>query len=211
LTVPLPVPLRSELIVMKLALLVAVQLHPLVVITLTLPVPPLASKDWLAGAILNEQAVIIKLNALELPPPGAGLKTVTLAVPAVAMSAAVIAAVNCVLLIKVAIRSVPFHLTIEPLTKFDPLTVSVKAGPPAVVEGGAKLTKAGTGLTTVTLAVALIPPKDAAVAVICTGPPTETPITPKLAEVAFAGIVTVAGTETTEVLALESVTVVAAL
>ena len=38
--------------------------------------------------------LIVKVWALEVPPPGAGLTTVTWAVPAVAMSAAVIAAVN---------------------------------------------------------------------------------------------------------------------
>jgi len=43
-------------------------------------------------------AWIVKLSPAEVPPPGPALKTVTLAVPAVAMSAAVIAAVNCVAL-----------------------------------------------------------------------------------------------------------------
>ena len=38
--------------------------------------------------------MIVKVRALEVPPPGVGLNTVTEAVPAVAISAAVIAAVN---------------------------------------------------------------------------------------------------------------------
>jgi len=41
---------------------------------------------------------MLKVTALEDPPPGAGLKTVTATVPPVAMSAAVIEAVSCVLL-----------------------------------------------------------------------------------------------------------------
>ncbi len=41
---------------------------------------------------------IVKVKAPEVPPPGAGLKTVTLAVPVVPMSDAVIAAVSCVAL-----------------------------------------------------------------------------------------------------------------
>ncbi len=41
-------------------------------------------------------ALIVKVWALEVPPPGAGVNTVTEAVPAAAMSAAVIAAVSCV-------------------------------------------------------------------------------------------------------------------
>ncbi len=40
----------------------------------------------------------MKVWALDVPPPGVPLKTVTLAVPAVAMSAAVMEAVSCVLL-----------------------------------------------------------------------------------------------------------------
>jgi hypothetical protein len=43
-------------------------------------------------------AVIVKFTPLDVPPPGAGLNTVTLAVPAVAMSAARIVAVNWVAL-----------------------------------------------------------------------------------------------------------------
>ena len=41
-------------------------------------------------------ALIGNAAAVEVPPPGAGLNTVTWAVPAVAISAEVIAAVNCV-------------------------------------------------------------------------------------------------------------------
>ena len=41
-------------------------------------------------------AVMVKVNPPEVPPPGVGLKTVTVAVPAVAISVAGIAAVSCV-------------------------------------------------------------------------------------------------------------------
>ena len=44
-------------------------------------------------------------TAFDVPPPGAGLNTVTFAVPAVAMSATVIWAVSCVLLTYVVVRS----------------------------------------------------------------------------------------------------------
>jgi hypothetical protein len=54
-------------------------------------------------------AMIVKESALDVPPPGVGLTTVTLAVPAEAMSAAVVAAVNCVLLTNVVVRLDPFH------------------------------------------------------------------------------------------------------
>ena len=41
-------------------------------------------------------ALMVKVSAPEVPPPGVGLKTVTLADPAVAISAAVMAAVSWV-------------------------------------------------------------------------------------------------------------------
>jgi hypothetical protein len=43
-------------------------------------------------------ALIVNVPVTVVPPPGAGLVTVTDAVPAVAMSAAVIAAVTCIAL-----------------------------------------------------------------------------------------------------------------
>ena len=70
----------------------------------------------------------------------------TAAVPAFAMSAAVTAAVSRVLLTKVVVRAVPFHLTVELPIKFVPLSVSVNAVPPAVAELGEMPDKAGTGL-----------------------------------------------------------------
>src|SRR2546422_223578 len=89
---------------------------------------------------------MVKVSVLDVPPPGAGVKIVTLATPAVAMSAVVIAAVSCVLLMKVVIRLVPFHCTVDPLMKLEPLTVSVNDVPPAVAELGLKLLSVGTGL-----------------------------------------------------------------
>ena len=91
----------------------------------------------------------VKVWAFEVPPPGAALNTVTEAVPATARSAAVIAAVNLVEETKVVLRLVPFQFTLEPATKPEPLTVSVKAAPPAVPVVGLTLVVAGAGLLTV--------------------------------------------------------------
>jgi hypothetical protein len=55
-TEPLAVPLAPEVMESHPALLVAVHAHPLVVVTATVPVPPLAATDWLVGAIVNVQA-----------------------------------------------------------------------------------------------------------------------------------------------------------
>ena len=49
----------------------------------------------------------------DVPPPGAGLVTVTLNVPAAAMSAAVIAAVTCVALTNVVVFAVPLKFTTD--------------------------------------------------------------------------------------------------
>jgi hypothetical protein len=91
-------------------------------------------------------ALIVKVWAFEVPPPGVGLNTVTVAVPADAMSAAVIAAVSWVAETYVVVRFEPFHWTTEPLMKLLPFTVSVKAGPPAVAEAGLRPVVVGTGL-----------------------------------------------------------------
>ena len=56
--------------------------------------------------------------------------------PRRAMSAAVIAAVNCVALTYVVVRLDPFQFTTEPLMNPVPATVSVKAAVPAVALAG---------------------------------------------------------------------------
>ena len=76
-------------------------------------------------------SMMLKVTAPEVPPPGGGVKTVTLAEPTAAMSAALIVALSCVGLTKVVVRLTPFHCTTEAGTKFVPLTMSAKLGPPA--------------------------------------------------------------------------------
>jgi hypothetical protein len=81
--------------------------------------------------------------------------------PAEAMSAVAIAAVTCVPLTNVVVRLDPFTCTTEPLTKFVPFTVIVKAPLPAVTLLGEILDSDGTGLLTARLAVADAPPPGA--------------------------------------------------
>jgi hypothetical protein len=132
--------------------------------------PPAVALEGDREVNVGAGLLIVKLCPLEVPPPGVGLKTVTVAVPAVAMSAAVIAAVNCVLLTNVVVRLDPFQRTVEVLRKLVPLAVSVNATPPAVAlvgeievsEGrgllmvkvwGLEVPPPGAGFTTVTLAL----------------------------------------------------------
>ena len=114
------------------------------------PAPPAVAELGLRLVVVGtglSGTLIVKVWAFEVPPPGAGLKTVTLAVPAVAMSAARIDAVSCVALTYVVVRFVPFHLTTELEMKFVPFTVTVKPAPPAVADEGLRLVVVGKGLS----------------------------------------------------------------
>jgi len=91
-------------------------------------------------------ALIVKDRLPDVPPPGAGFVTVTVAVPAVAISAAVIAAVNCVALTNVVVLAAPLNFTTDVGTKPVPLTVRVKAAPPAVALAGDREVAVGAGL-----------------------------------------------------------------
>jgi hypothetical protein len=95
-------------------------------------------------------AVTLRVAALDTPPPGVGLKTVMLNVPAFATSAAEILAVSCVPLTKVVVRSAPFQRTIDPLTNPVPFTVKVKAAAPRERIDGeiVDIVGAGLGVTT---------------------------------------------------------------
>jgi len=70
----------------------------------------------------------------------------------------------------------PFQRTIEPATKFDPLTVSVNEGPPAVADTGFRLRIEGTGLgvlTTLRICEFDVPPPGAGVKTVIVNAPTE--------------------------------------
>src|SRR5438552_1806601 len=111
----------------------------LTVLPLTKPVPVTVSvkaalpADVLVGdraARLGDELFTVNVCAAVVPPPGAGVTTVTDAVVAAARSEAGIAAVSCVALPKVVVRVAPFQRTLEPVTKSVPVRVSAKAGPP---------------------------------------------------------------------------------
>jgi hypothetical protein len=89
--------------------------------------------------------VAVKFTAFEVPPPGAGLVTVTADVPVETMLEAEIAAVNCVEFTNVVVGAAPPKLTIEAATKFVPLTESVKAAPPATALFGEIVVIVGVG------------------------------------------------------------------
>lgn len=96
-----------------------------------------------------------------VPPPGVGLVTATFAVPAVAMSAAAMAAVNWVALLKVVVFVAPLKVTTDGVTKPVPLTVSVKAAPPSVALVGARDVSTGAGLLMLNTCAPDVPPPGA--------------------------------------------------
>jgi len=108
--------------------------------------PAVAEVGAVEVSVGPETALIVKDRLPDVPPPGAGLVTVTVAVPAVAISAAVIAAVNFVALTKVVVLAAPLNFTTDVGTKPVPLTVRVKAAPPAVALAGDREVAVGAGL-----------------------------------------------------------------
>src|SRR6266567_4714861 len=112
------------------------------------PVPAVADEgdnEVSDGAGLGG-ALMVKPVLVEVPPPGAGLNTITWTVPAEAISAALMDTSNCVPLTKVAVRFAPFQFTTDPLTNPLPFTVRVKAAVPPVADEGDRKVIAGTGL-----------------------------------------------------------------
>src|SRR5437867_2157108 len=72
------------------------------------------------------EAVMLKLTVLGVPPPAAGLKSVTALLDALPISLAGIEAVSWVELTNVVVRSAPFQRTTDPAMKMLPLTVRLK-------------------------------------------------------------------------------------
>ena len=111
--------------------------------------PPAVAPVGESDVITRFGLLMVKGMLAEVPPPGAEFVTVTFEVPAVAMSAAAIAAVSCVELTNVVVFAIPLNFTTDVDTKPVPFTVSVKAAPPAVALGGVIATAVGAGLVTV--------------------------------------------------------------
>ena len=120
--------------------------------------PPAVADDGLTLAIVGTGLLMVKGMAPDVTPPG--FNTVTFTVPAAAISAVAIEAVNWVALTKVVVRLDPPHCTAEPLTKFVPLTVSVNPELPAVVDEGLRLVIVGAagGLIVKVWAFEVLPP-----------------------------------------------------
>jgi len=102
--------------------------------------------------------LMVKVAVPEVPPPGAGVLTETLAVPASAMSVEVMVAVRDVPEPYVVARLDPFHRTTELVSKFVPVTVSVKLALPATEFVGDIRVTVGTGFAMVNFRTFDAPP-----------------------------------------------------
>lgn len=120
--------------------------------TSKVPAPPPAAIVEKLNPVREGTALITeKFSEFDVPPPGVGLMTVIGKLPADAINAAGTDAVNKVELWKVVVRFVVPQRITAPLTKFDPLTPSVKLTSPAKAVEGFRLVKVGVGLLIVTV------------------------------------------------------------
>ena len=102
-----------------------------------LPTCALVGASPLVESIVGWLELMVNATVAEVPPPG--FRTLTKAVPAVAINEAGTKADSWLLLNDVdrAVVVVPlFHWMMEPLTKLVPITVSWKGAPPAAAEDG---------------------------------------------------------------------------
>ena len=100
-------------------------------------------------------------SALDMPPPGPGVRTVTWAVLGAATSLDGIIAVSCVGLTKVVVRLLPFHWTTELATNPLPATASEKVPATGTVEEGDREVRIGAGLLMVKIRPFEVPPAGA--------------------------------------------------
>jgi hypothetical protein len=102
----------------------------------------------------------------EVPPPGAGVLTERVVIPADTIWAAGTWAVSWPALTNWVLRVVVPQYTVEPDTNPEPLTVSVKAAAPALVKAGDRVVRPGAGFdggtSIVNTATAERPPPGAA-------------------------------------------------
>src|SRR5271156_1361307 len=95
------------------------------------------------------EALIVNGKAPEVPPPGAGVKTLTWAVPAAATSDGLMVASSSLLDVSVVVRALEFHCTTESGVKLVPTTLSEKAALPATIEPGVNDVIVGAAAVTV--------------------------------------------------------------
>lgn len=95
---------------------------------------------------------------VDVPPPGVGLVTVTVEVPAVARSVVVTVMSSVVEFTNAVVRALPFQFAVAPETKFSPVTVTVVVASPMNASFGESDVTVGTRLRTTKLCPLDVPP-----------------------------------------------------
>jgi hypothetical protein len=119
--------------------------------------PPIAAQFGLIELMVGVP-LIVNVTAFDVAPQVPGFTTVTEAVPGLAMLAFGTVAVSRVEELNVVVSDVPFHFTVEPETKFVPVTIKVKPALPAVAQAGLSEVIVGAALTVNVCAVDVPPP-----------------------------------------------------
>ena len=122
----------------------------------------------IAGVGLSGVGCIVKIWAFEVPPPGAGLLTVKLPLPAKARSPPCKVTSSWLLLTNLVVRAVPFHCAWTDSRKFWPRRVTVKPllpAPCSTIVVGSMLLSEGAGFwpasSTVKITALEVPPPGA--------------------------------------------------
>jgi hypothetical protein len=106
--------------------------------TVSVKVGPVAAAEvGLRLVMVGVGTLMVNVAAPEAPLRG--FVAVTLALPGLAISVAGTVAVTCPELTNTVVSALPFHSTVAPFWKLDPLTVSVNPDPAAVAELGLRL------------------------------------------------------------------------
>jgi hypothetical protein len=84
------------------------------------PGPPAVAEEGVRPVKDGTGLRMDRVNTLESPPPGDGLRTAIFTVPALTMSVEEMVALSSVFETKVVVRLAPFHLTVDPRTKPHP-------------------------------------------------------------------------------------------
>jgi hypothetical protein len=108
--------------------------------------------------VVGTGLLMVNVCAFDVPPPGAGFTTVMESLPPMAMDEDGTVIVIVVLETNVVVNGTPLKSIVDDALKFVPVTVSVKDGPPAVVEVGLIEEVVGTGFLMVNVCAFDVPP-----------------------------------------------------
>jgi len=119
------------------------------------PTPPAGAELGLKALIVcaEGEALMVKVAALEVPPPGFTTVMLIVRLPADEIKLAGTEQLNCVAVTRVHDNADPFHCTVDPETNPVPVIVKVKAPPPVGTELGFRLVTVGAAGLIVKVAV----------------------------------------------------------